>query len=436
MGQSMFRKYLKSFFFLLVIFTCTLSQQRDKPCNRGFECVKRDECEHYNAEIKRSKEVTKKSKEWYDIIQALKSLICNQKDRKLCCKIKSNNPDSPGYLPGDGDCGVTGDAAFIVGGQDTKLGEFPWSALIRKKGRSRRWHCGATLINKWYVVSAAHCVDDGEDLEEVRLGEWKVKDVDKFDFRSCTYFYESQKQDCERHRFCGAGKRRGNIDCTYKNPNVDCDDCEDCPELQDIKVASFQKHPNYRQNQDGVAFNDILMIKLSRPAVYNKLVKPVCLPSPTFDNLLGEEGHTPGYFKDQSVVVGWGRTYREDYQETLQTASSNQQKLTTPLLSNGECIDLFKTPLPPESALLASLNKFRLSTAASRERLVPQVEESVVFDRPMPLDKLPMPEVRREPGLERQIVTSNGLADQRWRAGSSQCLANLNSWPSRLSLVE
>ena len=72
-----------------------------------------------------------------------------------------------------------------------------------------------------------------------------------------------------------------------------------------------------------------------------------------------------------------------------------------------------------------------------RERLVPQVEESVVFDRPMPLDKLALPEVRREPGLERERqLTSNGLAEQRWRAGSSQCLANLNSWPSRLSLVE
>ena len=73
---------------------------------------------------------------------------------------------------------------------------------------------------------------------------------------------------------------------------------------------------------------------------------------------------------------------------------------------------------------------------------MPQVKESVVFDRPMPLDKLALPEVRREPGLERQRLiverqlTSNGLADQRWRAGSSQCLANLNSWPSRLSLTE
>merc|ERR1711862_217236 len=339
--ESMTRKIL-SLFFLLVIFTCTLSQQRDKPCSRGFECVKRDECDHYNAGIKRSKEVTKRSKEWNDIIQPLKSLICNQKDRKLCCKIKSNNPDSPGYLPGDGECGVTGDAAFIVGGKDTKLGEFPWSALIRKKGGSqKRWQCGGTLINKWYVVSAAHCIDDDEDLEEVRLGEWKVKDVDKFDHRFCTYFYESQKQDCESDRRCGKSKRRGNkYDCTYKNPNVDCDDC---PELQDIEVASFQKHPNYRLNQDSVAINDIMMIKLSRPAVYNKLVKPVCLPSPTFDNLLGEESHTPGYFKDRSVVVGWGKTYRGDYKETEQTASSIQQKLATPLLSNGECIDLFKS---------------------------------------------------------------------------------------------
>ena len=256
---------------------------------------------------------------WNDILQSLKSLICNKEDKKICCKIESNNPDSPGYLPRDGECGIAGDAAFIVGGQNTKLGEFPWSALIRKKGRSQRWHCGGTLINKWFVVSAAHCVDAGDDLEEVTLGEWKVKDKDKFDHKFCTYFHESQKQDCESHRFCGKSKRRGNPDCNY------------------------EKHPNYRPNQDGVAINDILMIKLSRSAVYNKLVTPVCLPSATFDNLLGEDGHTPGYFKERSVVVGWGRTYREDYKETRQTASSNQQKLITPLLSNGDCIDLFKS---------------------------------------------------------------------------------------------
>ena len=88
----------------------------------------------------------------------------------------------------------------------------------------------------------------------------------------------------------------------------------------------------------------------------------------------------------------------------------------------------------------------RLASRVSccREMLVPQVDELVVFNRPMPLSQLSVAGVSREPGstLERQRLalenqlTANGLAEQRWRAGSSQCLANLNSWPSRLSLVE
>ena len=331
------RKYL-ALVFLFVLFTSAYSQQRDKTCDRGYECVKRDECEFYQAEIQKSKELTKRSKAWNDIIQNLRSLICNKAKRKVCCKVQSGDPDSPDYLPGEGECGIAGDAEFIVGGNNTKIGEFPWAALVKKRG-GRRWHCGATLINKWYVVSAAHCDDDDNGLDEVRLGEWKVRDVEKFDHRYCKYFKEDQKQDCERHRFCGSSKRRGNLDCTYENPNVDCDDC---PDLQDIKVALVKKHPNYGQNKDGLSVNDILIIKLSWAAVYNKMVGPVCLPSPTFDKLLGEEGHTPGYFREQSVVVGWGKTYRRDYKETRQTASSIQQKLYTPLLSNEKCIELFR----------------------------------------------------------------------------------------------
>ena len=40
---------------------------------------------------------------------------------------------------------------FIVGGTDTKLGEFPWMALIGSKnsGGTLEWTCGGTLINKW-----------------------------------------------------------------------------------------------------------------------------------------------------------------------------------------------------------------------------------------------------------------------------------------------
>ena len=155
------------------------------------------------------------------------------------------------------------------------------------------------------------------------------KDVDRFEviklYRHCKYFNEDQKQDCETDDLCG-----GN--CTYENP---LSDCETCPELQDIKVATVRKHPNFIIREDGIPVNDIMLIKLSTPAVYNRLVRPVCLPPASFDSLLGEEGHAPGFFKHGNVVAGWGstETYRGDF------GIGVPQKLITPLLSNEECIE-------------------------------------------------------------------------------------------------
>ena len=188
----------------------------------------------------------------------------------------------------------------------------------------------------------------------LRLGEWKVKEL-KFDHRSCKYNTDEQKKVCEKHRNCRKGGRRGNLPCTYENPYTDCHCvneleneryCEQTcgPELQDIKVAETRKHPDFSKTDDGLYYNDIMMIKLARPAVYNLLVRPVCLTPPDFDNLLGEEGHTPTHYKDASVV-GWGLTYKKDYQDTEQVAASVQQKLTTPLLSNKQCIQIFEEKL-------------------------------------------------------------------------------------------
>ena len=78
--------------------------------------MKRSGCEYYQAEIQKSKELTKRSKARNDIIQNLRSLLCNKADKKVCCKVQSGNPDSPDYLPEEGECGIAGDAEFIVGG--------------------------------------------------------------------------------------------------------------------------------------------------------------------------------------------------------------------------------------------------------------------------------------------------------------------------------
>lgn len=48
----------------------------------------------------------------------------------------------------------------IVGGEEAKLGEFPWMVrLIHKnKNHERNFGCSGFLIHQKYVLTAAHCV--------------------------------------------------------------------------------------------------------------------------------------------------------------------------------------------------------------------------------------------------------------------------------------
>lgn len=53
------------------------------------------------------------------------------------------------------DCGLTNKNIRIVGGQETEVNEYPWMALLMYRGQ---FYCGGTLINSWYILTAAHCV--------------------------------------------------------------------------------------------------------------------------------------------------------------------------------------------------------------------------------------------------------------------------------------
>ena len=44
----------------------------------------------------------------------------------------------------------------MIGGTDARPGAWPWQVAIYYRGR---FHCGGSLLNARWLVTAAHCVD-------------------------------------------------------------------------------------------------------------------------------------------------------------------------------------------------------------------------------------------------------------------------------------
>ena len=61
-------------------------------------------------------------------------------------------------------CGQVAPEARVLGGSETSIFEFPWMALIaygtKCPDSQSMFLCGATVINKNYLLTAAHCVTD------------------------------------------------------------------------------------------------------------------------------------------------------------------------------------------------------------------------------------------------------------------------------------
>ena len=84
-------------------------------CGQGEECIRQKRCPSFLALKKKFRELTEDTEEHYLALAGLKEAVCNQRRKLVCCpKAQAMNTT---YLPVLGECGVSGDAAFIVGGE-------------------------------------------------------------------------------------------------------------------------------------------------------------------------------------------------------------------------------------------------------------------------------------------------------------------------------
>lgn len=246
-----------------------------------------------------------------ETINYLRSLHCGFDGRtpKVCCEqqtvTSTESPNETGnvaeppdvsnhrnlQLINENSCGPVS-TPKILGGNKTHVLDFPWMALLAYDTGSGtpEFKCGGSLINKRYVLTAAHCVTklpSGVRLSGVRIGEHDL----------------STEVDCDKD------DRGSEVYCAER--------------YQDFALESVHFHPDYAPR---LAQNDIALLRLDRDAdLKPKNVRPICLP-------VGFNSTLP---KKKVTVTGWGTTEYGRRSEALL-----QVKL--PIVGTAQCAQAYK----------------------------------------------------------------------------------------------
>ncbi|XP_031171699.1 serine protease 27 isoform X1 [Sander lucioperca] len=138
-------------------------------------------------------------------------------------------------------CGAAPLNTRIVGGKDGPAGSWPWQVSLQRFGSHV---CGGSLINREWVMSAAHC------FSSTSTSGWQVS--------------------------LGRQNLQGN------NPNE-----------VSRTVARIIFHPNYDRNTNN---NDIALLRLSSPVTFTAYIRPVCLAAS--DSVFNSGTN--------SWITGWG----------------------------------------------------------------------------------------------------------------------------------
>lgn len=129
---------------------------------------------------------------------------------------------------------------FVQYGNQAVPTEYPWQAMLLRNGN---FHCGASIFNSRWLITAEHCVVEKYVTYEVVAGLLLIQDLDKF---------------------------------------------------PKIKVMDIIHSMNYASHK-GIPVNDIALILLEKDLVFNDYIQPVCLPSKVYTA------------QDYCYLSGWGR---------------------------------------------------------------------------------------------------------------------------------
>ncbi|XP_052562070.1 CLIP domain-containing serine protease B8-like isoform X2 [Culex pipiens pallens] len=193
----------------------------------------------------------------------------------------------------DNECGLVTFGNRILRGNIAQIDEFPWAALL--KYNKRFPGCGAVLISRNFVITAAHCLIGGEyntygPLELVRLREYNLL----------------EDRDCE--------VQEEMLDCIHEGK-------------LDKKPLAIIVHPDY-QESSADHYHDIGLIEIDLTEEFSDFLRPICLP---------EQGRLTGLKRDCILTVcGWGWT--DFFQDRNGNALSPiKMKAKLPFVEQSEC---------------------------------------------------------------------------------------------------